>query len=129
MHTGNDLSSDGSPSFEPTGTSSQGQNACPDAFDLGYVSLDQAEQLCDRYRREYQQRFPFVLLPKESSVRLLQQKRPLLLQAILVSTSWQDRTLQLFMEKRFLKDLSARAFLNEENSLDMLQSLLVYLAW
>lgn len=52
----------------------------------------------------------------------------MLLQAMLVVASWQNKPRQIALEKFYVKELGL-SFFNGEHSLDILQGLLVYLAW
>lgn len=53
----------------------------------------------------------------------------MLLLAILVTTSWKDRTLQEVLNQVFLKRLSSELIVRGKRDLDLLQGLLVYLNW
>ncbi|OJJ33429.1 hypothetical protein ASPWEDRAFT_174836 [Aspergillus wentii DTO 134E9] len=99
-----------------------------DPLTQGLITFTEAEILCQTYRQMSEKHFPCVILPQRLGVVELQQERPMLLQAILVVASWQKRTLQIALEKFYLKDLGTR-FFNGERNLDILQGLLVYLAW
>ncbi|KAL3425117.1 hypothetical protein PVAG01_04398 [Phlyctema vagabunda] len=52
-----------------------------------------------------------------------------MLLAILASLSWQKRKLQQSIGKLYIEILSQRFFVNGDYSLDMLQSLLIYITW
>lgn len=109
---------------EPLGL---GENQDP--LTSGLVTFAEAENLCRIYRHMSQKHFPCVILPESMGVLGLRQERPMLLQAILVVASWRERPRQMTLEKFYLKDLGVRFFMNGERSLDILQGLLVYLAW
>lgn len=72
--------------------------------------------------------WPFVMLPEDIKAAALLQKRPLLSQAIVLSTSWSSPAKQAVQKKRFLGDLSSKYFAFER-SLELLQALLVYFGW
>lgn len=106
---------------EPTSTNQ-------DPLTCGLVTFPEAETLCQTYQKMSHQHFPCVVVPVRLGVLELQQERPMLLQAMLVVASWQNNPRQIALEKFYVKELGSR-FFNGERSLDILQGLLVYLAW
>lgn len=106
---------------EPTSTNQ-------DPLTCGLVTFPEAETLCQTYQKMSHQHFPCVIVPERLGVLELQQERPMLLQAMLVVASWQNKPRQIALEKFYVKELGLR-FFNGERSLDILQGLLVYLAW
>lgn len=95
----------------------------------GIVSLAEAKSLCDTYRQMSQKHFPCVIAPVGLHIEQLQRQRPMLLQAMLVVASFQNRPRQIVLEGIFLKDLGEKFFVQCERSLDFIQGLLVYLTW
>jgi hypothetical protein len=73
--------------------------------------------------------FPYVVIPESVSASDLAHNNPMLLHAVLVTSSWRDRNLQRTLEEAYTKDLCTKMIIEGEKSLDMLQSLLVYLTW
>jgi hypothetical protein len=73
--------------------------------------------------------FPFVVVPPGDTVSSLLQSRPFLLHAVLAVASSSDTQLQSVLEKSFRLALLRRNMLEGEMSMDLLQGLLVYLAW
>jgi hypothetical protein len=105
------------------------QHDSGDFFDRGLISLEKAENLLSCYRSMSQHHFPYVLLPDGISLSQLRRERPFLLQAILTVSSWKNRHQQLVLEEQLLKDFGVRFFVECEKTLEILQALLVYLAW
>ena len=99
--------------------------------DLVYnvVPVPQAEIFVADYRDQFAQNFPYVILPEEASISSLERTDPMLLLAILVTTSWKYRPLQHALNQLFLKSLSAKVFLEADRDLDLLCGLMVYLNW
>jgi hypothetical protein len=93
------------------------------------VTQEAAQGLCTTYRNMSCKYFPYVLLEEDFDVSQLQCDKPLLLKAILTSASWRNRQLQLALEDDFLRSLSLMFFVKGERTLDILQGILVYLAW
>ncbi|KAH8808661.1 hypothetical protein F5884DRAFT_378940 [Xylogone sp. PMI_703] len=100
-----------------------------DIFDRDIITIEDAIPLCALYRHMSQKHFPYVLLPEDIEINQIRAGKPLCLHAILIVASWQNPSLQLVLEDNFLKDLSARFFLKGEQSIDMIQALIVYLGW
>jgi hypothetical protein len=72
--------------------------------------------------------FPYVIVP-DVSISQLRRQQPLLLLSVLATSAWRNRPLQISLERHYLKDICERMVLKEDYSLDLLQSLLVHLAW
>lgn len=73
--------------------------------------------------------FPFVIVPSGATIGSLLQSRPFLLHAVLAVASSSSVQLQSVLEKSFRLALLRRNMLEGEKSMDLLQGLLVYLAW
>ncbi|KAF2996683.1 hypothetical protein E8E13_004602 [Curvularia kusanoi] len=91
------------------------------------ISFVHMQMLVDTYRTmsDY---FPFVTLPKEYSCRDLLQHRPMLMFAVLTVASYDSVLLQLTLSREFRKVVTVKV-MNGEKSLDLLQGLLVFIAW
>jgi hypothetical protein len=72
--------------------------------------------------------FPFVTLPKESFCRDIIQQRPMLMFAVLTAASYDSTLLQLTLSREFRKVVMLK-LMKGEKSLDLLQGLLVFVAW
>jgi hypothetical protein len=72
--------------------------------------------------------FPFVLLPKWPSGDHLLKGRPVLMLAVLTATSHESSSLQRALAAEFRKVATVRV-IDGEKSLDLLQGLLVFIAW
>lgn len=91
------------------------------------ISFVHMQMLVDTYRA-MADFFPFVTLPKECSCRDLLQQRPMLMFAVLTVASYDSVLLQLTLSREFRKVVTVR-IMNGEKSLDLLQGLLVFIAW
>lgn len=94
------------------------------------LDLDDAmlERLLERYQT-MQHHFPFVRLPAECNVQSMLESRPYLLLAATANAASHCSDLQEKLAKE-LRDLFAQRIVVEcETSLDVLQAMLVYLAW
>lgn len=99
-----------------------------DIISKGIVHFSHAER-CVQYFREQSFNFPFVIVPETWSINFLRSRRPLLFQCILCVATRLDTTLQRKLELEVRESLSRKIILNCEKSLDVIQSILVYLTW
>jgi hypothetical protein len=91
------------------------------------ISVIHMQLLLDTYRT-MADFFPFVILPKECFCRDLIQQRPILMFAVLTAASYDSALLQLTLSRDFRKVIMLK-IMNGEKSLDLLQGLLVFVAW
>ena len=73
--------------------------------------------------------FPFVVVPPHMAAHQLRQEKPFLFLAILASSSCENLPLQRRLGKEIKEQIATRMVINGEVSFDLLQGLLVYLAW
>lgn len=100
-----------------------------DIIDMKLLSVEQADILCNRYRNCAQFNFPYVILGTEYTASYLRANKPMLFLAIMTVTCWRQRSLQLVLEQEYLRNLSNRVIIQGEKTLDILQSLLIYVGW
>lgn len=79
--------------------------------------------------REMSPLFPFVPVLPQDTRETLAAERPMLLLAILTVASGHKRPLQVKYEKQYREELAMRTLIKPKKSLELLQSMLVYLAW
>lgn len=99
-----------------------------DAIDQGLLDMNYAGMLLSEFRIMCHS-FPYVIIPPEKNVQTLRFESPMLLLALLAAAAWRNRSLQLQLEKCYLRVLGLRMVVEGEQSIDMLQSLLVHLSW
>ena len=73
--------------------------------------------------------FPFVVLPRGVFTPSLVKDHPVLLLGVIASTSSRYPNLQRAVAREFKETLTSRVIMGGEVDLDLLQGLLVYLAW
>ena len=73
--------------------------------------------------------FPFVVIPDNATAKTMAQNSPFLLLAILVVASSHASDLHRKLDAEFCKLLGLKVVTNGEKNLDLLQGLLVYIAW
>ena len=74
-------------------------------------------------------RFPFVCITHKQTAEELKQQKPFLFLAILAAASYEDMPLQRALGKKVKQAISLRMILNGEISFDLLQGLMVHIAW
>ena len=89
----------------------------------------EAENLLLEYKTHLAEQFPFVVLPLNSISQSLHQEKPLLWKAIMVASSHENSHRQMALGSSLMEDLMMRLLFRAEKSLDLLQSLLVLIAW
>ncbi|RDL34975.1 uncharacterized protein BP5553_06906 [Venustampulla echinocandica] len=100
----------------------------PDPISKSIISFEQAENSIQVFRSKAA-RFPFVLVSSQMSLDSLRRERPFLLLSILTFASQKNAKIQDQLELELKEYLSKKVIVNGEKSLDLLQGLLVYLAW
>ncbi|KAF7682317.1 hypothetical protein GT037_001293 [Alternaria burnsii] len=91
------------------------------------ISLVHMQMLLDTYRSMVDF-FPFVSLPRECRCQDLFQSRPMLMFAVLTVSSYDSVSLQRALSLEFRKVVMVR-IMKGEKTLDLLQGLLVFIAW
>jgi hypothetical protein len=97
-------------------------------FGRGQLTLEKACSFLTVFR-EMSSYFPFVILPTEATLQSMFYERPFLLLAALATASSKEKRLQHVLEEELRTTLSTKVVVEGEKSLDLLQGLLVYLAW
>lgn len=101
-----------------------------DVIGEGIISLDSSRELLDTFCHMLMPQFPFVVLPSQIAVEQLREEKPFLLLSILMVSLYYDRPLQRVLEERFHAFTVSQTML--ENSIpqvEVLQGLLVFMAW
>ncbi|KAI9715513.1 MAG: hypothetical protein M1828_000820 [Chrysothrix sp. TS-e1954] len=104
-----------------------------DLLDQGIIRLDAAKTLLARYKHEMTPHYPFVIVPEDSTVDNMRHEKPFLLLAIITSASYDNVLLQKTLQDALKRTISE--LLTMENNLpellpfEVLQGLLVFLAW
>jgi hypothetical protein len=91
------------------------------------ISLVHMQMLLENYRHMVDF-FPFVTLPKGCSYQDLAQHRPILMFAVVTVASYESVQLQQTLSREFRKVAMVK-ILTGQKSLDLLQGLLVFIAW
>lgn len=100
-----------------------------DPIENGLIAPQIAERLLSRFKIKMTSYFPFVVLPDTTTVENMRQEKACLLLSILAIASFDDYPLQRSISHAFNHFIGARLAEGKIISFDVLQGLLVYLAW
>ncbi|PLB46359.1 hypothetical protein P170DRAFT_511150 [Aspergillus steynii IBT 23096] len=100
-----------------------------DVIEQQILSMETADYLLGVFKGRMVMHFPFVVVPPHTAAHHLRQEKPFLFLAILASSSCENLPLQRRLGKEIKEQIAARMVINGEVSFDLLQGLLVYLAW
>lgn len=95
--------------------------------DLG--GLVSADRKLETFRRVFINYFPFVVVPPTVSVEALRHDNPFLFLCIMAVTSSEDPVLQRRLGKEVKRQICNRLVMDHEANMDLLQGLLVFVAW
>lgn len=95
--------------------------------ELGHPAL--TESLLAIYRDRLSPQYPFVIIPDGVTALELQQTRPLLAKAVKMVSTLQNRQSMWNQGKSLMRDISAAVFMDSGRSLDLLQSVIVFLGF
>lgn len=87
------------------------------------------EALLCIYRTRLTPQFPFVVIPDDVTAVELQRSRPFLAKAIRMVASLRNRRSMWDQSRLLLRQISEAAFMGSGRSLDLLQSIIVYLGF
>ncbi|KAL4971317.1 hypothetical protein BDW66DRAFT_165454 [Aspergillus desertorum] len=100
-----------------------------DVIDSGLLTLEAASLLLQDYRRTLMPYCPFVILPAHATASTLRRDKPFLFLAILTAALYDNMPLQRTLELEVKRAISSCMIFDGPISFDMLQGLLVHLAW
>jgi len=95
----------------------------------GHVAISgEPDELLNTFRNNLARQAPFVVIPATMTAQDLREK-PFLYSTIIMAASYNDVSHQLFLGNQILKYLAEHLLVRGEESLDLLQGLLVYITW
>ncbi|RGP64022.1 hypothetical protein FLONG3_9721 [Fusarium longipes] len=100
-----------------------------EVVDHGLITLDEAQTLLDNYRKRAVPHFPFVPISPETTVQSLRTARPFLFMCIMATMKVDNCTIQRQIGEEVRMQAHQRVLMQSESSLELLQGLLVYIAW
>ena len=81
------------------------------------------------FRSNMTEQFPFVVIRPEATSQSLRSEKPLLWKAIMVAATHGNSDRQLSLGANMMEDITTRLLFRAEKSLDLLQALLIFIAW
>lgn len=109
-------------------TSSAEENGSAHQQPAPKLGKDDIRKYLTRFQ-ESQTYFPFSRLPQEITIEAMMKNHPFLLLGILAAMSMPDIYIHQKLDAKFKRVFSEKTIERDEKSLDLLQGLLVYLAW
>jgi hypothetical protein len=101
-----------------------------DVVSQGYVSLEDAERVYDRFIAKMLPLFPVIVLPGDTTVMSLRRNKPaLFLQILAVGSTILGPEMQEFLTKEALRGYADRILIRGEKSLDLVQALQLSVVW
>jgi hypothetical protein len=96
----------------------------------GFVlTLLEADSILSLYRTSYSPYFPFVPLPVTAAAAELEHLSPFLLRTVLQVAAPQTASVQKSVDRWFRQQIAHRIIVEQERSLELLQALLLFIAW
>ena len=90
---------------------------------------DEADEFLSSYRKHAAHLFPFVVIPEHMSLAQLRTERPYLWKGVVMHASHVHGQRQVFASSELVNEIVSASFYHAAKNLDMLQGLLVMLAW
>lgn len=100
-----------------------------DPFCRGFLSLETGQELLDYFKTKMTPYFPFAVLSDQVSIRDLVRNRPCTCLAVLAAASHERLKLQRALGGLLNELIASRVATAPIHSLDMLQGLLINVAW
>ncbi|KAJ6443369.1 fungal transcriptional regulatory protein [Purpureocillium lavendulum] len=101
----------------------------PDSVPVFGLTWPQVERILDIFRAKYMPKFPFVIVQQHTTARTLFEQKPFLFRAIMLAAAPLPASRLIKMKRNVLAYLGQHMLVEEERKLDLLQGLLVCLAW
>lgn len=99
-----------------------------DVIANGTIPFEEAEYYVQDFK-DYASQFPFVIILPHENLDSIRRERPFVLLSILAVTSQFKQKLQSAIEKELREFFAKKVIVEGVKSLDLLQGLLLYLAW
>ena len=87
------------------------------------------EKLFSDFRISFNQYFPYVIIPPQATTASIRDSKPFLFRTCIAAASHADPVLQKQIAEELLRYVGERMLLKAEKSLDILQGILVFIAW
>ncbi|KAK7228299.1 hypothetical protein V2G26_000469 [Clonostachys chloroleuca] len=101
----------------------------PDVVDRGLLSAEVAHEALQTFRNKAINHFPFVVLPHHANLYSVRRDSPFLFLCIMATMMVKDCTLQRQLGEEIRTQAYQRIMMGREKGMDLLQGLLVHVAW
>jgi hypothetical protein len=91
--------------------------------------MEAANALIDAYKATMMPNLPFVIIPSDLSTEEIRRTRPVVFLAVLTAALYDNMPLQRVLEEQVKSAISDRMVFKGEISFDLLQGLLIHIAW
>ncbi|CAF3470787.1 unnamed protein product [Fusarium graminearum] len=105
------------------------KDASLDPFEQGILTFEKGQSLLETFTRRFIPYFPFVLFPSDSSIEELNSQHPCACLAMLAAASYTEVGTQVALGNLFKQIVAVRMVDGDFNQLDLLQGLLIHVAW
>lgn len=89
----------------------------------------EANHLIEVFKFQMSPQFPFVVIPLHLRAHELRHEMPFLYRAVMVVASCKRVARQAVLRKEMMREICERVFMESEKSLELLEGLLVFVAW
>lgn len=100
-----------------------------DPIEVGIINEDRAILLLNHFRSSFILSFPFIVIPASDTVDTLRRHQPFLFLAIMATMTYETPPIQHALAEEFKGQIASRIIGCAHKSLEILQGLLVYVAW
>jgi hypothetical protein len=100
-----------------------------DVIDDGWLDMEAASRYLEMFRTVMVHRFPFVVISPSVTAQGLRETKPFLFLTVLAAASYENMPLQRRLGGEIKHVVSSRMIFGGEASIELLQGLLIYLAW
>ncbi|BCS25703.1 uncharacterized protein APUU_50414S [Aspergillus puulaauensis] len=110
-------------------SSVDGDASLEDIISRNFLDIETAERYLDIFKTRMTPHFPFIVISPDLSLQELRQEKPFLCFSILAAASFENMPLQRALGHEFKKVVASRIIIGGEITFELLQGLLVFLAW
>lgn len=91
--------------------------------------MEAAGRYLEIFRTVMVHRFPFVVISPSVTAQELREEKPFLFLTVLAAAAYENMPLQRRLGKEIKQVVSNRVIMSGESSLEVIQGILIYLAW
>ncbi|XHF99593.1 hypothetical protein AWENTII_003091 [Aspergillus wentii] len=119
------ISSNDSPDIQASSQTSENG----DVIDKGFLTIEAANTLVDSFKKIMMPHFPFVIIPDGMTGEKLRYEKPFVFLTVLTAAMFDNMPVQRKLEHEAKQYISDRMIFGGKISVELLQGLLVHLAW